>query len=131
MPSNVAAAVPVGVMPHGLTTGFQEEIRFEPLVNTYPDGSSDRTSLVTNPRRFFKLTRPLVGAAYTTMFNFYQAHRGVPFYFYNLRETVPQWTTDPTGTSTFGRYVVVFDGAWNEDVLLPRSSASFALREVS
>ena len=131
MPGNVIAAVPVGVLPYSLTVGFAEELRQEALVNAYPDGQSERKALAVNARRYFRLQVPLRGTLWTTMYDFFNAHRGVPFYFYNLRETSPAWTYDATGTSTFGRYVVVFDGGWSETTGLPRSSAGFALREVA
>lgn len=130
MPGNVKPAVPVGVFPYGLSNAFTEELRLEPLVNDYPDGSSQRLALALNPRRFFTLTQSLRGAKWATLWSFYQAHRGVPFYFYNLRETVPPWTYDSDGVSTFGRYTVVFDGGWSEETQIGKGVASIALREV-
>lgn len=131
MPSHVAVANPVGVFPKGLCSAFSEELRIEPLINVYPDGSSDRAALAINPRRWFKLTRPLRSADYSLLFTFYQAHRAQEFYFYNLRETVPMWSYDPTGSATSGRYIVVFDGGWSEENYNPRFQASLALREVA
>jgi hypothetical protein len=133
MPSPIAPAAPVlpaDLLPHGLCGAFSEELRIEMIVNVYPDGSSERAALALNPRRFFKLTRPLGAAAYATLFAFFQAHRGKPFYFYNLRETVPPFTYDASGGATTGRYIVVFDGGWSEEQILPRIRASFGLREV-
>jgi len=118
-------------MPFGLCSAFTEEMRLEALVNSYPDGSSDRAALAQNPRHFFKCTRPVTVAQYTALFNFFNAHRGDPFYFYNLRETVPPFTWDSSGAQTIGRYVVVFDGPWSEEIMLGRSSVSLALREVA
>ena len=131
MPGNVASAVPVGVMPWSLASQYTEELRLEALVNAYPDGSSERTALALNPRRFFKLAFPLRPAKFTEMWNFYRANYGKPFWFYNLRETVPPFTYDPTGSNPVGRYAVVFDGAWSEEIQLGRSTASFNLREVA
>lgn len=130
MPGNVDAAVPVGVMPFGLCTVFQEELRIEALANTYRDGSSDRAALALNPRRFFKFTRRLTAAQYTQLRSFYQQHLITPFFFYSLRETVPPFTWDATGNNPVGRYIVVFDGSWSDSVLMGRSEVSLGLREV-
>jgi hypothetical protein len=130
MPGNVAPPAPADVIPFGLYSAFQEELRIEAYVNSYPDGSSDRAALATNPRHWFRCTRAVTAAQYTALKTFFDAHRIVPFYFYNLRETVPPWTWDSTGASTSGRYTVVFDGGWSDQIGLGRSSVSFNLREV-
>ena len=139
MPHNVAPASPVGVMPYGLCVSYSEELRLEALQNLYPDGSSDRLNLALNARRYFKMVRPVsrvlpappADSQWVQLYKFYQAHIGVPFYFYNLRETVPPWKYDPTGASPSGRYTVVFDGSWSEDSQLARSPITLALREVA
>jgi hypothetical protein len=130
MPSNITPAVPVGVMPFGLCSAFAEEMRIESVVNTYPDGSSDRAALAATPRHFFRFTRPVTSAQFTALQSFYLAHPADPFYFYNLRETVPPWTWDPSGNNPSGRYVCVFDGPWSDQVGMGRSSVSLSLREV-
>lgn len=131
MPSNVAPANPTVVMPYGLTLAFTEELRLESLVNVYTDGRSERNALALNPRRFYRNRRPLTPAQFTALRAFYFANPGKPFYFYALRETIPPWTWDASGASPSGRYIVVFDGAWSENVLLGRSDCSFGLREVA
>ena len=131
MPSNIIPAAPVGVLPKLLCQMFTEELLLEAMVNYYPDGSSERLALALNPRRLFRLRAALRGAAWSQLWAFYQAHLGVPFYFYNLRETVPPWTYDPAGAATAGRYVVVFDAGWSEDNVLPRAAVGFVLREVA
>jgi hypothetical protein len=131
LPGNLIPAAPTDVMPFGLCSQFQEELRFEAYTNTYPDGGSDRAPLQTNPRRFFKMARHVTATQYTALRNFFNAHPVEPFYFYNLRETQPPFTWDPTGSSTFGRYVVVFDGGWSDQITLGRSSVSVAVREVA
>ena len=131
MPGNLNAAVVVGVMPAGICAAYQEELRLETLVNAYPDGSSDRNALAINVRHFFKLTRKVTSAQYTALWNWYHAHPCDAFYFYNLRETVPPWTWDPSGNQPVGRYIVVFDGSWSETTIMGRSQASLGLREVA
>ena len=131
MPGNLNSAVPVGVMPAGLCSAFQEELRLESLVNSYPDGSSDRAALAVNVRHFFRFTRKVTAAQYTALWNFFHAHPHDAFYFYNLRETTPPWTWDASGNQPSGRYIVVFDGSWGDTTALGRSEASLGLREVA
>ena len=131
MPGNLNAAVVVGVMPGGLCSAFQEELRLESLANAYPDGSSDRAALALNVRHFFRMTRKVTAAQYTALWDFYIAHLTDAFYFYNLRETVPPWTWDASGNQPVGRYIVVFDGSWSDTVMMGRSEASLGLREVA
>lgn len=132
MPGNLTPAQPVDVMPYGLCSAFTEELRIEAFVNaTYTDGSSDRAPLVINPRRFFRFTRRVTGGQYTALWNFIRAHLINPFYFYNLRETVPPFTWDATGQNPSGRYAVVLDGNWSDQSAISRSDVSLGLREVA
>ena len=130
MPGNVAAAVPVGVLPRIVASSYTEELRMEALSNTYPDGASDRLALALNVRHYFHLTEPLRPAAWQALWDFYLQHKGTPFYMYNPRETVPPFSYDATGASTVGRYTVVFDGGWSETTSIARSQIGFSLREV-
>lgn len=130
MPSNVAAAAPADVFPAILSTAFSEEIRFEALSNSYPDGSSDRAPLTINPRKFFKQTQALTAAQWDALRTFYFGHICQPFWFYYGRETVPPYSVDPTGQDTIGRYAVVFDGGYSDSIGLGRSTAATGLREV-
>lgn len=117
-------------MPKGLCSAFEEELRFESYINSkYPDGSSDRAALALNARRFFRFTRRVTAAQYTALYNFFQGHLIQAFYFYNLRESNFVW--DATGGSTVGRYTVVFDGNWAEQIGVARSEVSLGLREVA
>jgi hypothetical protein len=131
MPNNVIPAEPVDVLPIGLYSAFGEDLRLESLINDYQDGNSQRYALAINARTFFRLTRALTASQWLTLRDFYFAHVGTPFYFYAPRETVPPWTGDPTGADPTGRYTVVFDGAWSEEVRLGRSQAGFGLRVVA
>jgi hypothetical protein len=131
MPSNVIPAVPVDVLPLGLYAAFGEDLHLESLVNDYPDGNSQRRALSANPRSYFRLARLLTPAQWIVLRDFYFAHVGKPFYFYLGRETVPPWGGDPTGSDPIGRYTVVFDGPWSEELRLGRSQAGFGLRVVA
>ena len=124
-------AGPVDVMPYGLSSVFQEELRLECLTNTYPDGSSDRLALALNVRHFFRFTRKVTSSQYSQLWAFYQQHLISAFYFYSLRETTPPWTWDPSGNQPIGRYIVVFDGSWSDTTMMGRSEASLGLREVA
>ena len=130
MPSNIIHATPTEVLPIGLYSAFTEELRYEVRINEYVGGESERLALSLNPRRFWKLSRGLTPVQWSTLRNFYFGHRGTPFWFYAPRETVPPWHPDPTGAATVGRYTVVFDGSWVEDLRIGRSQGTFGLREV-
>ena len=114
MPGNLTPAAPTDVMPSNLSRAFHEELHLECDMNMYPDGSSDRNALAENDRHYFTMQQALVPDDYTALHNFYFAHQGRPFYFYNVRETVPPFSFDPTGSDPIGRYTVVFDGTWTE-----------------
>ena len=116
MPANLMPASPTDVMPAVLCRAFNEKLSFEALYNTYPDGSSDRLALVENTRHYFQFTPILAASDFAALRSFFNAHLGVPFWFYNLRETVPPYTWDGTGSSLSGRYAVVFDGQWSDQV---------------
>jgi hypothetical protein len=132
MPGTITPVSPTEVMPVSLCAAFTEELRIESFANTYQDGSSDRVALALNPRRFFRMTRRVLPADYTTLYTFYKAHLIIPFWFYHLPETVPPFTWDSTGQATSGRYAVVFDGSWSDQVVLgARSQVSLGLREVA
>ena len=134
-------------MPRIICVALNEQLRWESLVNQdYADGSSDRVSLVTESRSFFKITGRLPPTVWQALRNFYIAHVGAAFYFYLLRETVPPYSYDGTGAAINGRYVVVFDGGLSENYTGPGASktdittnpthatgmalVNFALREV-
>jgi hypothetical protein len=130
MPQNLNPANPVGVMPKQLCKAFQEELRLELLLNQYPDGSSDRNALALNPRHYFRMTQGLNGTDWDNMRQFFMLHQGKAFYFYNLRETVPPFSYDPSGADTIGRYTVVFDGQWSDTYNVARTDVALQLREV-
>jgi hypothetical protein len=115
MPQNIQAANPTDVMPKFISVAFNEQVRYECMVNqSYPDGSSDRAALVTTTRSFFRATGKLAPTQWKALRDFFWAHIGAAFYFYFPREAQPPFTVDMTGASTDGRYTVVFDGAYAE-----------------
>ena len=114
MPGNLTPATPTDVMPVHLSQAFHEELHLEADLNLYPDGSSDRNALALNDRHYFTMQQTLLPDDWKALRGFFYTHQGRSFYFYNLRETVPPWTWDPTGQDPIGRYTVVFDGPWSE-----------------
>jgi hypothetical protein len=126
MPGNVANADPIHVFPTVLYNAFTIELRIENLLNAYPDGTSTRRALAISPRHFFKLNFALTVAQWNTLRAFYEAHQGTAFYFYNLLEALP----GPPPGDPVGRYTVVFDEPWSEELQLGRTRVSLALREV-
>jgi|SRR5215831_1530503 len=114
MPGNLTPAQPTDVMPAKLSRAFHEEMHLECDLNMYPDGSSDRNALAQNNRRYFTMQQMLVPDDWQALRTFFYNHQGRAFYFYNLRETVPPFSWDPTGQNTVGRYTVAFDGPWTE-----------------
>ena len=131
MPGTVLPAFPVDVLPRILAAAFSMELRLESLVNNYADGATERAPLAQNTRRYFSLTLPLTPTQRDALWNFYLAHKGLAFYIYNPRETIPPFSYDPTGGATVGRYTVVFDGMYSETTAHPRAQAGFNLREVA
>jgi len=130
MPGNITHATPTAVMPARLARAFQESLRLEANLNMYPDGSSDRLALAQNVRHYFAMTEGLTASDWVTLKNFFLQWQGKAFYFYNLRETVPPFTWDPTGANPVGRYTVVFDGSWSDTYQAARTAVTLALREV-
>src|SRR5947209_10559405 len=108
MPGNLTPANPTEVLPANLCRAFHEEVRLEANVNVYPDGSSDRLALANFTRHYFTMQQTLLPADWLALRTFYLAHQGKAFWFYNLRETAPPFSHDPTGAATVGRYTVVF-----------------------
>jgi len=142
MPQNIGAPIIHGVMPAHLAIAFNEQIRWEAVVNQdYADGSSDRAPLVTIPRRFFRINTKLRPTQWKALRDWYWSHIGEAFYFYFGRETQPPYTIDSTGAATTGRYTVVFDGAYSENFApgvtkldtygIGQSQTSFQLREIA
>ena len=131
MPNNLNPANPVDVMPKHLAQAFAMDERMEILMDVYPDGTSNRNALALNMRHYFRLSMGLMATDWTALRAFFNAHQGKSFYFYNLRETVPPFSFDPSGQDTVGRYTVVFDGQWSDQYGVARTAVSLQMREVA
>ncbi len=53
------------------------------------------------------------------------------FWFYNLYETSPKFSYDPTGSAVDGRYAVRFEGNFQQSLNLGRHTVPVTLIEVS
>ena len=128
MPGNIVPAAPTAVFLVDLTSAFTEERRREQLVNDYPDIAATIEPLTVDSRRFFRLTKPMRPSEWNAIRNFWNTYRdGRPFWFYSYREGTP----DPSGVSLAGRYAVVFDGPWEEQLSsISLIYANCGLREV-
>jgi hypothetical protein len=133
MPSNLVITQPDAVMPQGLMSAFREQIERPALVDDgYALGESTRFAMTTLSRRTFRLARRLNQADTTALYNFLAARKARPFWFYNLRETQPVGSWDPTGANPVGRYAVVWQGPLTQSTDLGlRGTSEFELREVS
>lgn len=130
MPYNPVPAPVNDVMPAGLMQAFTFEQRYEVQIVDYADGRTTRRTFATLPRAYASLERKLDETQLGQFYTFWYAHRVEPFYFYNLRETVPLGSWDPTGVDPVGRYVMVFDAAWSDERALQRTILRIKLREV-
>lgn len=132
MPNNLILPTPTQVMPIGPMLAFSESLEHAALLDEYPDASTARRSLVTLPRRVFRLARKLPAADMAALYSFLQGMKGRPFWFYNLRETQPPGSWDATGLNPVGRYAVVLQGPLSQSVELgSRGTVSMELREVA
>jgi hypothetical protein len=72
-------------------------------------------------------------AALLALRNFFDARNGSaePFYFYDLYDTNPKFSYDPTGVATVGRYTVRFNGDWQRSSGPGRSDVQIELLELA
>ncbi len=138
MPGAVLPVSPVSVMPKLLARSFTQNRQWEVDENLYIDASYQSTGsgLVLTSRKSWSLTGRLTASEMSTLLAFYLAHvnptgTGVSeFWFYDLYETVPQFTYDPTGSATSGRFAVRFDGSFQQTADLARWVTQLKLVEV-
>jgi hypothetical protein len=123
------------VLPVSLCKSFTETREWVACVNEYHDGSRQSMGLVSTSRRSWKIMKRLAPVALQALWDFWQAHPTDPFYFYNPKEPASGQPVgsnyDATGTSTQGRYTVVFRGDWQQTTYLPRAEVGLELIEVA
>lgn len=103
-------------------------------LNVYANGEVQRSLLTaTSPKRWV-LALPLTAAAKEAMLQFFLGQGGgtIEFLFYDLFETVPKFSYDPTGADVAGRYTVRNEGLWQSALRAGdlAGDASFGLIDV-
>ena len=133
MPGSVPHAAPATVLPQSLSRAFVHSREYPVQVNEYRNGESQRGRLADTSRKHWRLGKRLTPAELQTLRDFYDARKGPqePFYFYDPWETLPKFTSDPTGTATQGRYAVRFEGAWQQSAGLARIDVEIELVELA
>ncbi len=133
MPGSVTNAAPSTVLPWSLSRAFVRSQQYPVIENEYAGGESQRSVLASNSRKRWRLAKRLTPAELQALRDFYDARHGPqePFYFYDVWETNPKFSYDPTGQATEGRYVVRFEGEWNQSVGSGRADVQIGLVEVA
>ena len=133
MPGSVQNAAPATVLPQSLCRTFVHQRAYPLIENEYKNGESQRSVLAANSRRQWRLAKRLTPAALIELRNFFDARNGStePFYFYDPYDTNPKFSYDPTGVATVGRYIVRFNGDWQQSSGLGRSDVSIDLIELA
>jgi hypothetical protein len=127
-------ATPVGVMPWALCKAFRRQQAHPLRRNAYAGGEVQAASLATLSRKAWGLAQDLSAADLATLRTFYLSHNGIqiPFIFYDVNETSPAFSYDPTGTALDGQYICRFDGDWQESFGLGRrAEAQLQIIEVA
>jgi phage-related protein len=133
MPGSVQNAATTTVMPASLCCAFVREQQVPVLECEYPDGSSQRKTLAASSRKRWRLSKRLTPAQLATLRDFYEARKGAhePFHFYDPYESNPKFSSDPTGVSPDGRYVVRFDGAFSQEAGMGRANVDITLIQLA
>jgi len=133
MPGSVQNAAPLTVLPASLSRAFVHARDYPVPDNEYRNGESQRSVQATNSRKRWRLTKRLTPAQLSALRDFYGACRGPtePFYFYDLWETSPKFSHDPTGQAVAGRYTVRFAGTWEQSTSLARTDLALELIEIA
>lgn len=127
------------MLPQTLCTAFTETRVFPLLTAVYHDGTTER-GLVTDgvnaatSVKSWRLSKRLKAADLAALKSFYEAHQGIPFYFYSPSEATPGTPVgsnyDPTGAATQGRYTVRFTTQdWKETVDIARANVDLEMAE--
>lgn len=143
MPGTVQNAAPAAVMPWNLCAAFAHSRAYAGMNNDYADGTDQRSLISFTSKKSWRF-QPMVGNAgnypaansvrtlMETLRAFYDSvggpHRA--FYFYDVFETV-RFGYDATGTSTVGRYTVVFRSTWSQVVTFPAATVQLEIEEVT
>jgi hypothetical protein len=131
MPSNVAAAAPVTVLPKIIALNFTRIYERPAHVNQYMNGECQTGSYITYDRGRWRFTGRLTNTLRQALRAFYIARSGSlePFYLIDPWETSPAFTYDPE--DTYGRHTVRFDCGWQDALELGRSNVDLELVEIA
>ena len=130
MPGNVQLATVTSVLPFSLSTAFTRQSKWEFVANFFSDGRNLRRSLVSSPRNTWVLSKRLTPALMGQLRTFWNQQQGgtVPFFYYDPYES--NFTYDPTGSLTTGRYSVRFQGELKVTGSIPRVTVPLQLVEI-
>lgn len=129
MPASVQNAVATAVMPFFLARAFTASREIWAIENVYRDGELQLELMADTSKKSFTATLALTAAQLTAMREFYLALRGAAFWFYYGPEC--EYTYDPSGSQSDGRYLCVFLSSWQQVVNMGRSEAQILIQEVN
>ena len=130
-PGSVQNAVSVGVLPFSLCRQLVESSEWPARTAEYHGGETERAALTSTARRSWTMGKRLTPTALATLHSFLDAHPVDAFYIYSLKETVPPFTWDPTGTVVAGRCLVRAKGDWSQTTDVARSELQVQFLEVA
>ena len=133
MPGSVNNAAPTTVLPHSLCKAFSHAREYAVVDNQYRNGESQRAVLVATSRKSWTQSRRLTPAELAILRAFYLARKGPTeaFFFYDVHDTSPKFSYDPTGQMAQGRYIVRFAGAWEQTAGMGRADVGLSLLELA
>lgn len=133
MPGSVANAVSATVMPWQIARSFRRTQAYNVLEMDYSDGHSERGVRTATSRKRWNVTQSLNASEVNTLRTFYLARNGPheSFLFYDVYETSPLFTFDPTGVASAGKFEVRFDGEFAVQAGIALSDAGITLIEVT
>lgn len=123
----------MAVLAQSLCKTFAHERAYALIENEYKNGESQRSVPAASSRKRWRLTKRLAPAQLQALRDFYDARNGPTeaFYFYDPYETNPKFSCDPTGQALAGRYVVRFNGDWQQTSGPGRSDVQIELIELA
>lgn len=123
------------VFPFALSKSFTETLSWPVRSIEYHDGTLQRTALVANSRRSWKLAQRLTPAQITTLRSFFLTYKASAFYFYAPKDVaigqLEGSNYDATGANLQGRYTVRLNGDLDEQIFIPRTEVGIELVEVA
>lgn len=118
-------------MPNSLSRSFTHARQYPVMLNKYQNGELQVGSLGATSGKRWQIGKRLKAADLLALRAFYDARQGglQPFYFYDPFATTSV-VYDATGVATRGRFMVRFDGTWDQSMGLGRGEVGITLVEV-